>query len=331
MQTTGELTSELLEQWAVWMRGAGMSERTVSNRLSLVDHLGRYAGIEAALAEWQHLAEFLGRDATPLISPSTRASGRAVPVTSGRRISPGTRAVNYADLHSWFSWLQAMGYRSDNPVDRLHKPRGVKRSARPISTAQLERVLATVNRRRTRAMLLLGAYQGLRVHEIAKLRGEDIDGPWLSVVGKGSKPARLPLHPAVAAIAHDFPRYDWWFPAYGKPGPVSANSVCNTISKLMKRAEVNGTAHQLRHWFGTEVLRASGGNTRVAQELLRHESLTSTQIYTFVDDDECRAAVLGLPGFGGADRRRLRVVSPADDKRPSPAKGWRWEGRSDVG
>ncbi|RBY82709.1 integrase [Blastococcus sp. TF02A-26] len=226
-----------------------------------------------------------------------------------------------------------MGYRSDNPVDRLHKPRGVKRTARPITTAQLERVLATVNRRRTRAMVLLGAYQGLRAHEIAKFRGEDIDGPWLSVVGKGSKPARLPLHPAVAAIAHDFPRYGWWFPAHRGPGPVSGNSVSNTISKLMRRAEVNATAHQLRHWYGTEVLRASGGNTRIAQELLRHESLTSTQIYTFVDDDECRAAVLGLPVVGAAAvaGRRLRVVSPADDKRPSPATGWRWEGRSGVG
>lgn len=318
MTCTGELlgtdlTAEILAEWALWMRAAGMSERTVDNRLQLVGHLGRYTGVDAALAEWQQLAAFLAREVTPPSPPGRRPTS-ADASTRRQRVSPGTRAVNYADLNAWFSWLQAMNYRSDNPIDRLHKPRGVKNSARPITTSQLDRVLATVKRRRTKAMVLLGAYQGLRVHEIAKFRGEDIEGDILQVVGKGAKPARLPLHPLVATIARDFPRWGYWFPAYGQSGPVTANSVSTVISRLMKRAEVNATAHQLRHWYGTEVLKAAGGNTRVAQELLRHESLTSTQIYTFVDDAECRAAILGLPAagqphHGGAVVRRLRVVA----------------------
>lgn len=291
------LSAVLLEEWALWMRAAGMSERTVDNRLSLVRFFGRYGDVDPGEADWKALAAFLARDVEP-----------------GRRVSPGTRQVNHADLGAWFSWLQAMGYRTDNPVDRLHKPRGVKRTARPITTSQLERVFAACNRRRTRAMLLLGAYAGLRAHEIAKFRGEDIDGEHLVVVGKGAKPARLPVHPDIVAIAPEFPRFGFWFPSYKRPGkPVTAKNVVRVLSELMDRAEVNGTGHQLRHWYGTEVLRASGGNTRVAQELLRHESLTSTQIYTFVDDFERRSAINALPRLGGQGPfetgRRLRVVA----------------------
>jgi integrase len=293
MGDPGELTAELLEEWALWMRAAGMSERTVHNRVSLIGFFGRFAGVDACLADWKALAAFLGREVAP-----------------GQRIAPGTRSVNYADLDAWFSWLLAMDYRTDNPVDRLHKPKAVKRYPRPVLTEQLERVLARCNRRRTEAMLYLGAYQGLRVHEIAKFRGEHIEGQFLYVVGKGSKPARLPLHPDVAAIALDFPRYGYWFPSYTLPGqPIAAKSVCTVISKLMKRAEVSATAHQLRHWYGTEVLRAAGGNMRIAQELLRHDSPATTALYTFVDDAEARAAIMGLPRVGG---RQAPIASVVD-------------------
>lgn len=298
VHASSDLTAELLTEWALWMRAAGMSERTIGSRTGLIDFLGRHAGVDACAATWQDLATFLARE-----------------VEKGVRVSPGTRSVNYADLSAWFSWLQAMGYRSDNPVDLLHKPKSVKRRPRPVTTAQLERVLAACTRRRTRAMVLLGAYQGFRVHEIAKFRGEDIQGDQVRVVGKGGKEDWLPLHPYIAELAADFPRWGYWFESYTRAGqPVTAKSVCTVISKLMDRAEVDATAHQLRHWYGTEVLRAAGGNTRVAQELLRHESLATTAGYTFVDPTERRAAVLGLPGVDGDHRlqdvvRRLRVVA----------------------
>jgi len=285
------MTAELLQEWALWMRSGGMSERTVASRLWLVGFMARTLGVDATLADWQDVAAFMGRTT-----------------------SPGTRSTYYADLSSWFDWLRRFEWRPDNPMERLPKPRAVKRKPRPITTEQLQRVLATVNRRRTRAMVMLGAYQGLRAHEIAKFRGEDIDGQWLHVVGKGAKEAWLPLHPDVAALAVDFPRYDWWFPSYTRAGkPITPKSVVKVLSDLMERAQVNGVGHQLRHWYGTEVLRAAGGNTRVAQELLRHESLATTAGYTQVDDSERRAAILGLPRLldpGPADVvRRLRVVA----------------------
>jgi integrase len=54
--------------------------------------------------------------------------------------------------------------------------------------------------------------------------------------------------------------------------------------------------HQLRHWFGTNVLRAADGNLRVAQERLRHASPASTAIYTPVEDKDRTLRVMRLPG-----------------------------------
>lgn len=77
-------------------------------------------------------------------------------------------------------------------------------------------------------------------------------------------------------------------------GHASPGGLSTVLSDAFKRAGVDATAHQLRHWFGTNVLRA-GGNLRVAQELLRHSSPAITARYTQVDDTERRAASVALP------------------------------------
>ena len=143
-------------------------------------------------------------------------------------------------------------------------------------------------------MILLAAYQGLRVHEIAKFRGEDIRGGELHVIGKGQVAATVPLHPLVAAEAAKYPQ-GWWFPSSRTAsGHVHAKSVSTVMGQALERAGVQATPHQLRHYFGTEVFRSSGGNLRVAQELLRHASPATTALYTKVDDAERRAAVAGM-------------------------------------
>lgn len=73
-----------------------------------------------------------------------------------------------------------------------------------------------------------------------------------------------------------------------------ANTVSQIIGNTFRRAGIRCSARQLRHWFGTNTLRAAG-NLRVAQELLRHASVATTALYTQVDDTERRAAILALP------------------------------------
>ncbi|WP_268988616.1 tyrosine-type recombinase/integrase [Rhodococcoides fascians] len=166
-------------------------------------------------------------------------------------------------------------------------PRTPRRRPRPIDDQHMNRLLATRMHLKTRAMILLAALEGFRVHEIAKVKGEDFDliAGILHVVGKGGVVDELPLHPLVAEVAAQMPRRGYWFPANSRavaPGTcVRSKSVSDVIAGVMRRAEIPGTPHALRHWFGTTLV-DSGVDLRTAQELLRHASLATTQIYTQV-------------------------------------------------
>ena len=158
---------------------------------------------------------------------------------------------------------------------------------RPVADEHMPRLLAAANRKKTRAMILLGALAGLRVSEIAKIRGEDFDlrGGQLRVVGKGGVTAYVAVHPRIAELAVTMPRRGPWFPT-GKGNSsgrdhILGRSVSSLIGGCMRRASVPGTAHSLRHWFGTTLV-DDGADMRTVQELLRHASLQTVQIYTKV-------------------------------------------------
>jgi integrase/recombinase XerD len=108
-------------------------------------------------------------------------------------------------------------------------------------------------------MILLAALAGLRVHEIAKVRGQDVDldSRTLYVVGKGGHGASIPLHPLLAKAAESMPRRGWWFPANSRrPGEhIRSRCVSDVIGTAMQRAGIHdGTAHRLRHWYGTTLV-----------------------------------------------------------------------------
>jgi site-specific recombinase XerD len=261
-----------LDEWE--LAQTRRSPRTIDARSRIVRLLARRQSVDPVTADWHDIARFLD-------NPS---------------FADGTVLTYFSGLEAWFSWLVRQGVRSDNPMDRLEKPRTPRRYPRPITTEQLGQVLATVNRRRTRAMVLLGAYEGMRVHEIAKLRGQDFRSGLLEIIGKGRHRAAIPVHPVVTALRSAFPQIGWWFPSYLDPAvPVTSKNVSAVISAVMHRAGVDGSAHQLRHWYGTNVLTLAGGNIRVAQDALRHGSIASTAIYTLVTEAQLQAAIASLP------------------------------------
>lgn len=127
------------------------------------------------------------------------------------------------------------------------------------------------------------------------MRGEDVDTDAMTmrVRGKGGVEAVLPLHPLIATVSRGYPERGWWFPSTVRSTEhVNSSTVSQTIVAAFNRAGHPGVvAHQLRHWYGTNLLRAAGGNLRVAQTGLRHSSPVSTAIYTLVEDAEVRDAV----------------------------------------
>ncbi len=220
--------------------------------------------------------------------------------------SRNTAAQNFSSLRLWFGWLVAEGHRTDNPILRMSKVTMVRGEPRPISDAELRRLLTLPRlHQRTRAMVMLAAFAGLRVAEIARVKGLDVDlnlrRPVIWVHGKGGTHKSVPLHPLLVRVAQTMPRQDWWFPSENNPDkPMRPESVSSGIGRAMRRAGVSGTPHALRHYFGSSLL-ANGADLRTVQECMRHASIVATQVYTRVPDDRRFEAIATLNPLAGWD------------------------------
>lgn len=213
--------------------------------------------------------------------------------------SDATACTYTSYLAAWFKWLQITDRRADNPMVKVGTPRAPDREPRPISDADVVTLLRARMWSSTRRMIILALLAGLRVHEIAKVRGEDIDlnARLLWVKGKGRKLRSVPLHPVLIEMASEMPVAGWWFPMRGCEGEhVLSKSVSDIIGRTMRRAGVRGTPHSLRHWYATALLE-NGIDIRVVQELMRHKSLATTQVYTKVSDERRREAIATLDLF----------------------------------
>ncbi|MGZ0150669.1 tyrosine-type recombinase/integrase [Kribbella sp. WER1] len=250
---------ERLEEWSDWLRAGGASENTIRTRTTSVRLLCAHAGTAdpVSIATMQ---------AVRWLASCTAAWTRCTYSTSAR---------------AWFAWLVARGYRIDNPMDGVPVPKTPRTTARPAPSDAIRAVLTT-QPRRARAYVTLATFLGLRVHEIAKVRGEEFRDGWYYVTGKGDKAAAIPVHPAVEQLRNGFPEQGFWFPGRDD-GHVWSPTVTKTIGEAFRRCGFEVTAHQLRHWYGTHAQRV-GKDSRVTQQLLRHANLASSQIYTEVAD-----------------------------------------------
>lgn len=277
-----------LTAWRTWMFAQSLSRRTVHERVSTVVRMAEWCQVVPHTATDDQIAAWLAQ---------------------GGDWSARTRHTYHSALKAWFLWLQLKELRQDNPMIKVGKPKRIHSEPRPITDAELVRLLRIRMHRRTRAMLLLAAFAGLRVHEIAKIRGEHFDliSRRFTVNGKGDHTVTLPLHHMIVEIAYQMPRTGWWFPG-SDHGHQRRESVGGTIKEAMTRASVVGSAHQLRHWFGTALVEA-GVDLRTVQELMRHRQLTSTQIYTKVADERRADGINRLNPWGAAPVVGLPRVS----------------------
>lgn len=267
-----------LEQWELYMRGAGRSNRTITETIGVLRRLEKYAGCRLEAVGPLDIARFLGRS----------------------RLKQNSRAAYFGYIHSFYRWWGENG--GANTAANLKRPKAPKGVPRPITDEQLQKLLTVRMHRRTRVMILLAAFAGLRVHEIAKVRGEDVDpmARTIRVTGKGNVTAQLPLHPLLVEAAKGMPRRGWWFPANSRRlgQPIRSRSVADIIGNAMDRAGIpGGTAHRLRHWYGTALVNR-GTDLRTTQTLMRHAQLNTTAIYVQVSNPKHAEAIGRLDPFG---------------------------------
>lgn len=271
---------DVLHAWRVHGLARGDSTRTIESRIYTIRRL-RSCGIDPLTTDADALLEWLARLTDHRTGDAVRRS---------------TRATYRSQLRAFFRWAKASGRRDDDPSLELpsaRAPRGVPRPTTPEGVQAILQACADSRAAQTRAYVLLGAYAGLRVHEIAQIRGEDCTDGLIFVTGKGGVESSIPMHPLVADLARRMPPTGPWFPGCDR-GHVHRCSVSSAIKRAMRRAGVTGTPHALRHHYGTQVLRTSG-DLRTAQRALRHASPASTAIYTQVADDALYRAIAGIP------------------------------------
>lgn len=199
-----------------------------------------------------------------------------------------TRRSRHSAVKSFYRWAWRTGRTSSDLAALLPGVRVPVGKPRPCPEIVLADALADADLR-TRRMLLLGAYCGLRAAEIARSHSRDLSADrLLRVVGKGDRPRDVPiLHPELLDAFRAADGY--LFPGRSPERPMTAGHV----TKLVSRALPPGwTCHTLRHRFGTRALEATGDLAAV-QELLGHTSPVTTRIYTLVSTDALLAAVAG--------------------------------------
>lgn len=276
-------TITYLEDWILAMHGEHRSFTVISERARIIAQFADETGVQP----WQ---------ARPMDLVGWMAAHR-------EDWSAGTACTYHGYLKAWFHWLQFTDRRTDNPMIKVRRPREPDREPRPVSDNGLVKLLTTRMHHRSRVMILLMALAGLRCAEVAAVRGEhvDVSVPSIWVDGKNRKSRTIPLHPLLVEAAATMPTHDIWFPANStRPGEtILPKSVSHVVSLAMRRANVAGTPHKLRHWFGTTLL-DDGNDIRTVQDLLRHSSLSTTQGYLKVPDKRRHDAINRLDPFRAA-------------------------------
>ena len=140
----------------------------------------------------------------------------------------------------------------------------------------------------------------MRLSELASLNIDQVDSDVISIIGKGNKERKIFLTPAAKQSLSK------WF-ALRKTLPVDSNalfisnttrSIQNVVKKHIVDAGINPeglSTHKLRHTVATLMYKYGHVDIRSLQQILGHESVATTEIYTHVDDRQLQAAVNANP------------------------------------
>lgn len=209
-------------------------------------------------------------------------------------LSKRSQARILSSLNSFFDYLVLEGEREDNPASLVDAPKLGQYLPVVLSVEEIRDILDSARNSRDRAILEVLYGCGLRVSELCSLKISQVylDELFVKVKGKGSKERLVPMAESTAeAISaylaerkeSDSKNEDTLFlNRFG--AALSRVAVFNLVKDSALRAGVskNISPHSFRHSFATHLIE-NGADLRVVQEMLGHESILTTEIYTHVD------------------------------------------------
>ncbi len=230
-------------------------------------------------------------------------------LASCSRLSKRSQARVLSSLRSYYAWLVLEGYITDNPCDRVDSPKLGRYLPDVLSEEEVARIIENVDTSswqglRDRAILEVLYGCGLRVSEAVGLRISCLffDEGFIRIIGKGNKERLVPVGEmamdAVTAYIDRRPEpadsasSDLLFlNRFGRS--LSRQSMFKMIRTQALLADIRKDIypHTFRHSFDTHLVER-GADLRLVQEMLGHESITTTEIYTHVDSTTWQREVL---------------------------------------
>lgn len=209
-------------------------------------------------------------------------------------LSKRSQARLLSSLNSFFDYLVSEGERKDNPSSAVDSPKLGKYLPVVLSVEEVRAILKAAPNERDRAILEVLYGCGLRVSEVCSLKISEVylKDMFVKVMGKGSKERLVPMASSTASAIMDYlsvrPESDagcedvLFLNRFGRAlSRVAVFKMVKSVA-LVAGVDKNLSPHTFRHSFATHLVE-NGADLRVVQEMLGHESILTTEIYTHVD------------------------------------------------
>lgn len=266
--------------------------------------------VDAYLRDYQRLKDYADVHGIDVVHASFDDLQAFIFDTFKEIESVRTQARLVAGLHSFYRFLLYHHYIEQDPSELLETPKKELHLPDVLSLEEIDRMIAQIDMsksesHRNRAIIEMLYGSGLRVSELVNLRLSDmyLKEGYMRITGKGSKQRLVPVSPvAVKWFGYwmeDRNRLDIkpeavdiaFVNRYGRQ--LTRAMIFTIIKTLAREAGIQKTIspHTLRHSFATHLLQ-NGADLRIIQQLLGHESISTTEIYTHVDIQDLREAVL---------------------------------------
>ena len=219
-----------------------------------------------------------------------------------KTVNPRSQSRVISGLRGFFNYLIFEEYIKSNPLELIESPKLGRKLPDTLSISEIDELIASIDLgspqgERNRAILETLYGCGLRVSELIHLQISDLffDEGFIKVTGKGDKQRFVPIgattikyieiyryhvriHQEIVASAKD----TLFLNRRGKP--LTRAMIFTIVKQLAEKAgiEKNISPHTFRHSFATHLLE-NGADLRAIQQMLGHESITTTEIYTHID------------------------------------------------
>lgn len=267
--------------------------------------------LDAYLNDVRKLFQYLSPEADPTVEQLVAADiTNFVCQLQDIGIQARSQARILSGLRAFYAFLRIEGYSTTDPMELIESPKLGRKLPEILTVEEIDNIqnsfdLSEPESRRNKAIIETMYSCGLRVSELVGLRISQLypDEEYIVVEGKGGKQRLVPISSRalheIALYMQDRRRLT---PKKGDEDILFLNRRGRHLSRVMifyiikERCEVCGirkniSPHTLRHSFATHLLEG-GANLRAIQQMLGHESITTTEIYVHLDNEYLRSEIL---------------------------------------